>query len=136
MQTRWMAVTAVALSWVTATWGLAHEAAAQETGPVVTEAGVGTGVVDRQLQGQADSFPATVGTLYCFTKVGQAQAGATIEHVWYHSDVEVGRKELDIGGSPWRTWSSKIIPADATGDWRVDIVANGQVIKSLSFKVQ
>ena len=136
MRTRWMAVTAVALSWVTATWGLAHEAAAQETSPVVTEAGVGTGVVDRQLQGQADSFPATVGTLYCFTKVEQAQAGSTIEHVWYHSDVEVGRVELNIGGSPWRTWSSKIIPPDATGDWRVDIVANGQVIKSLSFKVQ
>jgi hypothetical protein len=50
--------------------------------------------------------------------------------------VEVGRKQLNIGGSPWRTWSSKLIPADATGDWRVDVVADGKVIKSVPFKVQ
>jgi hypothetical protein len=131
-----MAWTALALSSVVASRGMAQQAAGQESGPVVIEAGVGTGVVDRQLQGPADSFPATVGTLFCFTKIGETEAGATIEHVWYHSDVEVGRKQLNIGGSPWRTWSSKIIPADATGDWRVDILAGGQVIKSVSFKVQ
>lgn len=136
MRTRWMAWTALALSSVVASRGMAQQAAGQESGPVVIEAGVGTGVVDRQLQGPADSFPATVGTLFCFTKIGETEAGATIEHVWYHSDVEVGRKQLNIGGSPWRTWSSKIIPADATGDWRVDILAGGQVIKSVSFTVQ
>jgi hypothetical protein len=131
-----MAMTAMALCWVTAGRGQAQQAAGQETGPVVTEAAVGTSVADRQLQGAADSFPATVGTLYCFTRIGQTQAGAAIEHVWYHGDVEVGRKQLNIGGSPWRTWSSKLIPADATGDWRVDVVADGKVIKSVSFKVQ
>jgi hypothetical protein len=136
MRTRWKAWTALALSSVVASRGMAQQAAGQESGPVVIEAGVGTGVVDRQLQGPADSFPATVGTLFCFTKIGETEAGATIEHVWYHSDVEVGRKQLNIGGSPWRTWSSKIIPADATGDWRVDILAGGQVIKSVSFTVQ
>jgi hypothetical protein len=131
-----MALTALALSSAAASRGLAQQAAGQDTGLVVTEAAVGTSVADRQLQGPADSFPATVGTLYCFTKIGQTQAGATIEHVWYHGDVEVGRKQLNIGGSPWRTWSSKVIPADATGDWRVDVLAEGKVLKSVSFKVQ
>jgi hypothetical protein len=130
-----MAAAAAVLLGATPARGLAQQAAAQ-AGPVVTEAAVGTSVADRQLQGAADSFPATVGTLYCFTKIGQTQAGATIEHVWYHGDVEVGRKQLNIGGSPWRTWSSKLIPADATGDWRVDVVADGKVIKSVPFKVQ
>lgn len=136
MRTQWMAAAAAVLLAAAPARGLAQQAAAQETGPVVTEAAVGTSVADRQLQGAADSFPATVGTLYCFTKIGQTQSGATIEHVWYHGDVEVGRKQLNIGGSPWRTWSSKLIPADATGDWRVDVVADSKVLKSVSFKVQ
>ena len=138
MRTRWLAVSAVALCSMTTSRGLAQEAAAagQEAGPVVTEAAGGTGVVERQIQGSAETFPATVGTLYCFTKIGQTQAGATIEHVWYHGDEEVARKQLTIGGSPWRTWSSKIIPPEATGDWRVDILADGGVLKSVAFKVQ
>jgi hypothetical protein len=139
MRMRWLAVTSVGLSLVTANRGLAQQAAAgaaQETGPVVTEAAVGTGVADRQIQGASETFPATVGSVYCFTKIGKTQAGATIEHVWYHGDQEVARKQLTIGGSPWRTWSSKTIPPEATGDWRVDVVADGKVIKSVSFKVQ
>ncbi|MBI2073486.1 MAG: DUF2914 domain-containing protein [Gemmatimonadetes bacterium] len=125
-------MTAVTLSCVAAGRGLAQE----QAGPVVMEAAVGTAVVDRELQGAAEMFPATVGTLYCFSRIGQTQAGTTIEHVWYFGDQEVARVELSIGGSPWRTWSSKTIPAEATGSWRVDIVANGNVLKSLAFTVQ
>lgn len=136
MRAHWLAVSVVSLSLMTAAPVAAQEAAAQEGGPVVTEGAVGTSVMDRQLQGAAESFPATVGTVYCFTRIGQTQAGTTIEHVWYFGDEEVARKELSIGGSPWRTWSSKTIPAEAIGDWRVDIVAGGTVIKSLAFTVQ
>ncbi|MBI2403642.1 MAG: DUF2914 domain-containing protein [Gemmatimonadetes bacterium] len=125
-------MTAVTLSCVAAGRGLAQE----QTGPVVVDAAVGTAVVDRELQGAAEMFPATVGTVYCFSRIGQTQAGTTIEHVWYFGEEEVARVELSIGGSPWRTWSSKTIPAEATGSWRVDIVANGNLLKSLSFTVQ
>jgi hypothetical protein len=114
----------------------AQEAAAQASGPTVDEGGVGTGVVDRALQGMAESFPATVATLYCFTRIGHTEAGVTVEHVWYFNDQEVARKELTVGGSPWRTWSSKVIPAEATGSWRVDVLAGGNVIKSFAFTVQ
>jgi hypothetical protein len=110
--------------------------AAATEGPTVTEAAVGTAVTDRQLQGAAETFPATVGTVFFFTRIGSTQAGTEVEHVWYHADQEVGRKALSIGGSPWRTWSSKIIPPEATGSWRVDVVSNGAVIKSVSFTVQ
>ncbi len=139
MRTRWLALAAASLSFtITANRGLAQQAAGatQEAGPVVTEIAVGTGVADRQIQGAAETFPTTVGTVYCFTKIGKTQAGATVEHAWYHGDQEVGRKQLAISGSPWRTWSSKVIPPEAAGDWRVDVVADGKVIKSVSFKVQ
>lgn len=136
MRARWLAVSVVALSLIAAAPMAAQEAAAQESGPTVDEGGVGTGVVDRALQGMAESFPATVGTVYCFTRIGHTQAGNTIEHVWYFNDQEVARKELNIGGSPWRTWSSKTVPVEATGNWRVDVMAGGTVIKSYSFTVQ
>ena len=131
MRGRWLASALVALSTVPAT-----RLAAQDTGPTV-EAAVGTAIVNRELEGAAETFPATVGTVYCWVKVSKTQAGTTVDAVWYHSDVEVGRKTLNIGGSPWRTNSSKIIPPDATGDWRVDLVgADGKVLKSVAFKVQ
>lgn len=115
--------------------GTVTSVAAQDAGPTV-EAAVGTSIVNRELEGASDTFPSTVGTVYCWIKVSNTQAGTTVDAVWYHSNVEVGRKTLNIGGSPWRTNSSKIIPLDATGDWRVDIVADGRVLKSVSFKVQ
>ncbi|MGH7428416.1 MAG: DUF2914 domain-containing protein [Candidatus Methylomirabilaceae bacterium] len=39
----------------------------------------------------------------------------TIHHVWFHGDAQVGDVELRIGGSPWRTWSRKIVPAEVDG---------------------
>lgn len=133
MRASWLAVPLVALLTVPAVPLAAQDPAAE--GPTV-EAAVGTAIVDRELQGAAETFPPTVGTVYCWIKVSKTQAGTTVDAVWYHSDVEVGRKTLNIGGSPWRTNSSKIIPPDATGDWRVDIVADGKVLKSVAFKVQ
>lgn len=132
MRARWLAVPLVALLTVPAARLAAQEPAA---GPTV-EAAVGTAIVDRELQGAAETFPPTVGTVYCWIKVSNTRAGTTVDAVWYHSDVEVGRVTLNVGGSPWRTRSSKIIPPDATGSWRVDIVADGKVAKSVAFKVE
>ncbi len=130
MRARWLAAAFVSLSSMTAT-----VVAAQDTGPTV-EATVGTAVADRQLQGAAESFPTTVGRVFCYTKIAKTQAGANMEHVWYHDSTEVGRVKLTIGGSPWRSWSSKNVPPEATGDWHVDVVADGKVVKSVAFKVQ
>jgi hypothetical protein len=42
---------------------------------------------------------------------------------------------LKVGGSPWRTWSSKT--AWKAGDWTVTITdASDQVLKELKFTVQ
>jgi len=134
MRGRWMA--SVWLLSLIGAPAVAQDAAMQEAGPTV-EAAVGTAIVNRELEGAADTFPATVGTVYCWIKVGKTQAGTTVDAVWYHNDVEVGRKTLNIGGSPWRTNSSKVIPPDALGNWRVDVMApDGKVLKSVAFKVQ
>ncbi len=116
-------------------------AAAQETAQAgapkaaSVEAAVGTAVADRQLTGMAESFPASTGTLYCYMKISDA-AGTEVQHVWYKGDAEMSRVTLKVGGTPWRTWSTKKLGADAAGDWRCDIVQGDKVLQSVKFKVE
>ncbi|HEX4601330.1 MAG TPA: DUF2914 domain-containing protein [Gemmatimonadales bacterium] len=101
----------------------------------VTDAVIAKTVVDRQPQDTGAVFPADVATLVCWTKVSGA-GGAAIHHVWFHGDTQVGDVELQVGGSPWRTWSKKAVPADWTGAWHVEVRdASGAVLKRLDFTV-
>ncbi|HWC46688.1 MAG TPA: DUF2914 domain-containing protein [Casimicrobiaceae bacterium] len=99
------------------------------------EASVGTAVADHALTGAAESFPKGTTKLYCFSKVTGA-ADSEVEHVWYKGDAEQGRVKLKVGGSPWRTYSTKTLGDDASGDWRCDVVQNGTVLQSVKFKVE
>ncbi len=87
----------------------------------VVEAVVAKSVLDRQPQDTGAAFPADVGQLNCWTKV---------------EDTQVGDVELQVGGSPWRTWSRKTVPADWTGAWHVEVRdAAGTVLKRIDFTV-
>jgi hypothetical protein len=98
------------------------------------EAEIATQVVDRMPEGGAQSFPAEVGELYCWMRVTGAE-GTTIHHVWIHGESEFS-VPLTIGGSPWRTWSSKVIPAEWSGEWRVEIRDDtGNLLEAMSFTV-
>jgi len=99
------------------------------------EASVGTSIADRVLAGAAESFPKGTQKLYCFSKVTGAE-NSEVEHVWYKGDAEQGRVKLKVGGSPWRTYSSKTLGDDASGDWRCDVVQDGKVLQSVKFKVE
>ena len=99
------------------------------------EAQVGTSIADRTLAGAAESFPKGTERLFCFSRVTNA-ADSEIEHVWYKDDAEQGRVKLKVGGSPWRTYSSKLLGEDAAGDWRCDVMQDGKVLKSVAFKVE
>ena len=99
------------------------------------EASVGTAMADHALTGAAESFPKGTAKLYCFSKVTGA-ADSEVEHVWYKGDAEQGRVKLKVGGSPWRTYSTKTLGEDASGDWRCDVVQNGTVLQSVKFKVE
>ncbi len=101
----------------------------------VVEAAVAKTVVDRQPQDTGSAFPGDVGQLVCWTKVNGA-GGTAIHHVWFHGDTQVGDMELQVGGSPWRTWSRKTVPADWTGAWHVEVRdAAGAVLKRIDFTV-
>lgn len=135
MRTYWPALVLASTLVVTPGIGSAQQQAGAPKTSVTADAAAGTAVADRTLTGAADTFKADAGTLYCFSKVTNA-ANSEIEHVWYHNDQEVARVKLHIGGSPWRTHSSKKLGEDAAGSWRCDVVQDGNVIKSVSFKVE
>lgn len=113
----------------------AAPAKAEATAAAVADAKLGTGVVDREPQGVAESFTSDVGKVYCWTKVTGAE-GTEITHAWFKGEEKMGEVKLAVKYPSTRTWSAKTIPADGKGDWRVDVVAaDGTVLKSLSFKV-
>jgi len=125
--------------------GLASGLAAQDTSKAAAatpapstatvEAVLARSVVDRAPQDTGVAFPPDVGALVLWTRVTGGD-GQTLNHVWFHGDTEVGNVSLTIGGSPWRTWSRKTIPADATGAWHVEIRdAAGTVLKRIDFTV-
>ncbi len=101
----------------------------------VAEAVIARSVADRQPQDTGTAFPADVGQLICWTKV-TAAGGSAIHHVWFHGDTQAGDVELQVGGSPWRTWSRKTVPPDWTGAWHVEVRdAAGTVLKRIDFTV-
>jgi hypothetical protein len=123
--------------------GLAAQDSTQAAAPAaaatpqvnVVEAVVARSVLDRQPQDTGSVFPADVGQLIGWTKV-EGAGGSTLHHVWFHGDTQVGDVELQVGGSPWRTWSRKTVPAEWTGAWHVEVRdAAGTVLKRIDFTV-
>lgn len=110
---------------------------AQVSAPLeVTAASICRDVVNRQPIGAGESFEASVGKLYCFTKITGAQNPIEITHVWYYGDTIRAKVTLSVRSFSWRTYSSKKIQAHEIGDWHVDVLGpNGEVLHTLQFKI-
>jgi hypothetical protein len=109
---------------------------AQDSAAVKAEAVLARSVVDRVPQDSGTTFPADVGELVLWTRVTGAAAESVIHHVWMRGEEQVADIELRIGGSPWRTWSRKTIPADWTGAWRVEVRdGGGAVLQRIDFTI-
>jgi hypothetical protein len=92
-------------------------------------------IKDRAPVGVAETFPANVGQLYCYSLV--TNATDKVVHVWIHGDKEVVRIELPIKAARWRTWSAKKILPGMTGAWRVEVRdAAGLLLATANFKVE
>jgi hypothetical protein len=96
-----------------------------------------TAVQDRTPSGADTAFASIVENVYCFVRVSGAADTTAVTHVWYYQDREVARVELAVRASSWRTWSTKKIPPEWQGTWRVDILSPaGDVLKSGTFAVK
>ena len=89
------------------------------TGLTIPRHGVGRGVVDHELIGEARQF--AEGTqVWFWTHVQGATPGQTIHHVWLHEGREVLGVPLRLGGAQWRTQSFKNLHPGSQGDWVVE----------------
>lgn len=97
----------------------------------------GTGVADRELEGQDSVFTESTEKIYCWALIMGGSEGTTVNFVWYHDGKEVVKIPLSANYSRTRTWSYKSMFAGSKGDWKVDVIdSNNQVLASTSFKVQ
>lgn len=114
------------------------DTATQEAGGLsVAGMVVTTSVRDRMPADTLSTVPADVGRVLLWTRVTGGSAGTSVEHVWYRGDREMARVALDVGGSDWRTWSSKRILPGWTGRWRVEVVGpGGEVLETTRFTVE
>jgi hypothetical protein len=110
---------------------------AQETSLIsVPEAVICRDVVDRQPISAGNSFDASVGKLYCFTKIIGAQTPTQISHTWYFGNTQRAEVTLSVKASSWRTYSSKIIQPHEIGDWRVEVLGpGGDILETLEFTI-
>ncbi|MFS8637216.1 MAG: DUF2914 domain-containing protein [Gemmatimonadota bacterium] len=102
----------------------------------VTRAVVATGIEDREPIGESTTFTADVGTVYFFTEITGDFDETQIHHVWLREGEEIARVPLTVRGPRWRTWSSKRIPPEWSGNWTVRIVlGDDQVLGTVDFTV-
>ena len=103
----------------------------------VSEAAIATAMEGLTPQGASDSFESSVGKLYAFTKITGSEGGTSVKHLWFRGDHLVAEVELPVKAASWRTYSSKTILPDMTGQWKVDVTANdGTVLKSIPFTIK
>jgi len=106
-----------------------------EAVPSVEAASTGTGVEELTPLGVSESFPSSVGKVYCYSKILNGE-GTSILHRWYYNETVIADVPLAIGSPRFRTYSYKTILPDQTGQWKVEIISEEEdVLKTLDFTI-
>ena len=101
---------------------------AQAAAGEVPRAQFTTGVEDREPVDSVARVDAGTGIIYFFTELSNLQ-GRHVVHRWEHDGEPMAVVGFDVGGPRWRVWSSKQMPSDRQGMWRVQVVAeDGSVL--------
>ena len=100
---------------------------------IIAEFGVGTGIENRQLVGEADRF--VEGTeVWFWTRVLGGTPGETIRHVWKHEGHGSSWVPLTLGAEHWRTQSRKTLWEGSAGRWAVEALdGDGRVLARREF---
>ena len=94
-------------------------------------------IVDRMPVGAGDVIPVGSERVFCFTQINGAQGETEITHNWYYKGVLKASVVLPVRNSEWRTWSSKTLLPEWTGEWMVEVLSkDGTPLESLIFFVQ
>jgi hypothetical protein len=93
-------------------------------------------VVNREVVNEGSSFSASVGKIYCYSKVANIDSHTEVVHAWYFGDTQRARVTLNVNPPAWRTYSSKNIQNHEIGSWRVEILdQTGNLLETVRFEV-
>jgi hypothetical protein len=134
---RFLSLSGVCIAIVSLCLLVPYSIQAQQTGNLtVASAVICKNIADRQPVEPGTSFSASVGRLYCYSKINDIQDSTEVVHVWYFGDTERARVTLGVKQPSWRTYSSKIIQAHETGRWHVKILdASGNSLQDVAFEI-
>lgn len=94
---------------------------------------VATEIKDKEPVGENTVFSG-VESVYFWNKITASATPAKIKHVYYLNDKMVNTIELEIKGSPYRTWTKKTV---LPGKWKVELTDEaGTVISTVEFTVE
>jgi hypothetical protein len=94
-------------------------------------------VVDRTPVGSGGVIPAGSAQMFCFTQINGARGETEITHNWYYKGDLKASVVLPVRSSKWRTWSSKSLQPEWTGEWMVEILSqDGTPLENIIFFVQ
>ncbi|MDH4227514.1 MAG: DUF2914 domain-containing protein [Deltaproteobacteria bacterium] len=103
----------------------------------VMESAIATGIKDAAPVGPGEKFPASVGKLYCYTRIAGASAEALVTHKWFLNGKLLDAIVLRVKGDPYRIYSAKTVTPYMKGDWKVEVVdESGKLLKTINFKVE
>lgn len=113
------------------TQGLLFSQEKEAKGLKVREAKLGKDVQNKKLVDTTSTFALNEKAYLWMRLIGGPADSITV--TWKTGDQTYDSK-LNVGGSPWRTWSYKTLATP--GDWTVSVKdAAGNVLKDMSFKV-
>jgi hypothetical protein len=122
---------------LSATTAFAEEKAPTEAkpAPVAGEASAeikaGTGVENREIVGEATSFPAGT-TVWVWSLVKNAEG--SVKHVWKRDGKDVWTATMRVGSKKWSTSSRRTIPK--AGSWEVEVqTLDGASLGTVAFTV-
>ena len=112
-------------------------AAAAAPAAVQVELKVGTAVENKNITGDAAEFKVAADTkLYLWARVTGAAADSAVTLSFWKGDKEVYKKELKVGGSPYRLHVYKTFRAHDGGDWTAKALGpDGAELAKADFKV-
>ncbi len=95
-----------------------------------------TGIENKEPIDNVSTAKGEMQDIYCFTEIQTDEYPTEVTHIWIHGKNIEAEVRLFVGSPKWRTYSSKTIPSEKTGEWKVEIYAkSGQLIDSVDFMV-
>ncbi len=99
----------------------------------ISQAVFAKNINNREPQDIIESSDNTLKKIFFFTNIRKLK-GETITHRWLYKDRVMAEVKLYIGGSRWRTWSSKNIWHNWLGTWMVQVIKeDGEILLEKEF---